>query len=111
MHLFYVAEVEGNGAAVNGDVHVGLDKSDFPAVFPLKGDGRVRLSITFLLTAAPFQLVILAYGFIAECADHEWMQIQINRVNWFSTYRVHHRVANNLGGVLPGLDSSGGWTI
>jgi len=42
-HLFYVADVDGNGAAINGEVHVGLDVTDFLAVFPLKGEGRARL--------------------------------------------------------------------
>ena len=25
----------------------------------------------------------------------EWMRIDVERVNWFSTYRVHHRVADH----------------
>src|SRR6202007_2043974 len=25
----------------------------------------------------------------------EWMHIEVGRVNWFSTYRVHHRVADH----------------
>ena len=25
----------------------------------------------------------------------EWMRIKVERVNWFSTYRVHHRVADH----------------
>ena len=28
---------------MNGELHLGLDKSDFLALFPLKKDGRVRL--------------------------------------------------------------------
>ena len=27
----------------------------------------------------------------------EWMRIEVDRVNWFSTYRVHHRVADHFG--------------
>src|SRR5258708_17282697 len=42
-HLFYVAAVESSGAAMNGEVHVGLDTTDFLAVFPLKGEGHARL--------------------------------------------------------------------
>ena len=42
-HLFYVADVEASGAAMNGELHVALDTTDFLAVFPLKGDGRARL--------------------------------------------------------------------
>jgi 2-polyprenyl-6-methoxyphenol hydroxylase-like FAD-dependent oxidoreductase len=25
----------------------------------------------------------------------DWMRIDVARVNWFSTYRVHHRVADH----------------
>src|SRR5213083_2023590 len=42
-HLFYVADVKGSGATMNGEVHVGLDTTDFLAVFPLKGEKRARL--------------------------------------------------------------------
>jgi 2-polyprenyl-6-methoxyphenol hydroxylase-like FAD-dependent oxidoreductase len=46
-HLFYVADVDGGGAAMNGELHVALDATDFLAVFPLKNtlkdQGRVRL--------------------------------------------------------------------
>ena len=41
--IFYVADAEASGPSVNGDVNVDLDESDFLAVFPLKGEGRVRL--------------------------------------------------------------------
>src|SRR6185312_10656055 len=42
-HLFYVADVQGSGPVMNGDLHVALDRADFLAVFPLRGEGRVRL--------------------------------------------------------------------
>src|SRR4029453_12060571 len=37
-HLFYVADVEARGAAMNGELHVALDRTDFLAVFPLKDE-------------------------------------------------------------------------
>ena len=42
-HLFYVADVAARGAAMNGELQVALDTTDFLAVFPLKGEGRARL--------------------------------------------------------------------
>src|SRR4051812_31128601 len=42
-HLFYVADAEGRGPVVNGELHVALDDSDFLAAFPMKGSGRARL--------------------------------------------------------------------
>jgi 2-polyprenyl-6-methoxyphenol hydroxylase-like FAD-dependent oxidoreductase len=37
-HIFYVADVEATGSLMNGELHVGLDKSDFLALFPLRAD-------------------------------------------------------------------------
>jgi 2-polyprenyl-6-methoxyphenol hydroxylase-like FAD-dependent oxidoreductase len=34
-HLFYVADVEARGPAMNGELHAALDTTDFLAVFPL----------------------------------------------------------------------------
>ena len=42
-HLFYVADVEARGRAMNGELHAALDVSDFLAVFPLKTEGSARL--------------------------------------------------------------------
>ena len=40
---FYVADVAGEGLAINGDLNVDLNESDFLAIFPLAHEGRVRL--------------------------------------------------------------------
>jgi 2-polyprenyl-6-methoxyphenol hydroxylase-like FAD-dependent oxidoreductase len=90
-HLFYVADVEGNGTAMNGEVHVGLDISDFLAVFPLKGEGRARLVGT-VRDEPGRERENLSWNDVSRSVI-EWMQIHVKRVNWFSTYRVHHRVA------------------
>ncbi len=42
-HLFYVADVQASGPAVDGELHVDLEEADFLAVFPLAGKGRARL--------------------------------------------------------------------
>lgn len=42
-HLFYVADVEARGPAINGELHAALDTSDFLAVFPLRSEGHARL--------------------------------------------------------------------
>ena len=41
--LFYVADVEASGPAINGELHVDLDEADFLAVFPMARQGRARL--------------------------------------------------------------------
>jgi len=95
-HLFYVADVEGGGTAMNGEVHVALDTTDFLAVFPLKGEGRARLVGT-VREDAERRHENLSWNDVSQRVI-EWMHIGVERVNWFSTYRVHHRVADRFRG-------------
>ncbi len=90
-HLFYVADVEASGATMNGELHVALDRTDFLAVFPLKSDGRARLIGTVREESAQ-QHDNLSWNDVSKRVI-EWIRIDVKRVNWFSTYRVHHRVA------------------
>src|SRR6202022_1465364 len=92
-HLFYVADVEASGTAMNGEVHVALDATDFLAVFPLKGVGRARL-IGTVREEAESQQENLSWNDVSKRVI-EWMSIDVLRVNWFSTYRVHHRVPDH----------------
>ena len=72
--VFYVADVEAAGPALDGELHVDLDEADFLAVFPLDGEGRARLiavshgcvsiifyyrSIVYILTIFVPMLVIM----------------------------------------------------
>ena len=91
-HLFYVADVEARGALMNGELHVGLDTSDFLAVFPMKGEGHARL-IGTVQEGAVHQPDDLSWKDVSRGVI-AWMRIDVARVNWFSTYRVHHRVAD-----------------
>jgi 2-polyprenyl-6-methoxyphenol hydroxylase-like FAD-dependent oxidoreductase len=92
-HLFYVADVEASGATVNGELHAALDSTDFLLVFPLKDSGRVRL-IGTIRQQAEHQHENLSWNDVSKRVI-EWIRIDIKRVNWFSTYRVHHRVADH----------------
>src|SRR5437588_5436097 len=91
-HLFYVADVEATGAAMNGEVHVALDATDFLAVFPLKAEKRARLVGT-IGEESEHRHETLSWNDVSKRVI-EWMPIDVERVNWFSTYRVHHRVAD-----------------
>jgi 2-polyprenyl-6-methoxyphenol hydroxylase-like FAD-dependent oxidoreductase len=91
-HLFYVADVEASGRALNGEIHVGLDKTDFLAVFPLKDEGRARLVGT-VRDIAEQQQGDLSWEDVSQRVIG-WMDIDVARVNWFSTYHVYHRVAD-----------------
>jgi 2-polyprenyl-6-methoxyphenol hydroxylase-like FAD-dependent oxidoreductase len=92
-HLFYVADVRASGATMNGEVHVALDTTDFLAVFPLMGEGRARL-IGTVREEAEHQDENLSWNDVSQRVI-EWMHIDVERVHWFSTYHVHHRVADH----------------
>ena len=94
-HLFYVADVEAKGAALNGELHVDLDEADFLAVFPLSGQGRARLIGTVRDERAD-RADTLTFNDIRGRAI-EQMKVTIAKVNWFSTYHVHHRVTQHFG--------------
>src|SRR5262249_31017855 len=90
-HIFYVADAETTGSLMNGEIHVGLDRSDFLALFPLRDDGRARLVGT-VSEQALTQRNPLTWDDVNTLVMG-WMPLKVARVNWFSTYHVHHRVA------------------
>jgi hypothetical protein len=89
--LFYVADVDAAGPAADGEIHVDLEEADFLAVFPLKSLGRLRLigPVRWRLDQEHRELT---FNDISPRAI-ENLKLTIANVNWFSTYRVHHRVA------------------
>ena len=75
---------------MNGELNVGLDEAEFLAIFPLKGAGRARFIGTVKREAEARRELTF------EDVSHRLigrLDIKVKRVNWFSTYHVHHRVA------------------
>jgi 2-polyprenyl-6-methoxyphenol hydroxylase-like FAD-dependent oxidoreductase len=94
--LFYVADIDGAGPPVNGELHIDLDESDFLAVFPLAGAGRARLVGTVRDERAD-RADTLRFEDVSGRAIQN-LKLAVTKVNWFSTYHVHHRVAAHFGG-------------
>ena len=90
-HMFYVADADASGPFVNRELNVSIDTSDFLAVFPLKAEGRVRLIGTIRANAEAAKK--LEWDDVSQ-ETLERLRIDVHRVNWFSTYHVHHRVAS-----------------
>src|SRR3954452_1285557 len=88
--LFYVADVQAAGPAINGELHIDLDEADFLGVFPLAGQGRARLIGTVRDERAEHPDT-LAFHDVSTWAI-EKLKVKVGTVNWFSTYHVHHRV-------------------
>jgi 2-polyprenyl-6-methoxyphenol hydroxylase-like FAD-dependent oxidoreductase len=94
--IFYVADIEAAGPPVDGDLHIDLDEADFLAVFPLKGEGRARLIGTVRDERAEHPEDLRFEDVSARAIDH--LKLKVLKVNWFSTYRVHHRVTGHFRG-------------
>jgi 2-polyprenyl-6-methoxyphenol hydroxylase-like FAD-dependent oxidoreductase len=92
-HLFYVADVEASGPPTNNEIHIDLEETDFIAVFPLTREGHVRLVGTIRDEIVPNR-DHLKFDDVRGLALRN-LKLEVSRENWFSTYRVHHRVAAN----------------
>ncbi|HSY05468.1 MAG TPA: FAD-dependent oxidoreductase [Steroidobacteraceae bacterium] len=90
--VFYVADIEGAGPPVDGELHVDLDEADFLAVFPLAGTGRVRLVGSVRDERAEHADTLGFEDVSGRAIAH--LRLEVRKVNWFSTYHVHHRVAS-----------------
>lgn len=92
-HVFYVADVDVEGVAANGEIHVALAHGDFVLLLPYGDTGRARLIGAVREQAAAS--APLHYDDISTQALTS-LGIQVRQVHWFSTYRVHHRIASRL---------------
>ena len=92
-HLFYVADVQGEGPPFDGELHADLDEADFLALFPLAGKGRARLIGTVRDERADHPDT-LKFEDVSDRAIKN-LKVSVLRVNWFSTYHVHHRVTEH----------------
>jgi 2-polyprenyl-6-methoxyphenol hydroxylase-like FAD-dependent oxidoreductase len=91
--VFYVADVEANGPSMDGELHVDLDEADFLAVFPMAGEGRARLIGTVRDERADHADTLKFEDVRSRAIDN--LKVRVNKVNWFSTYHIHHRVAEH----------------
>ena len=92
-HMFYVADATASGPVMNGELHIALDEIEFLAVFPLKASGHARFIGT------------IRADLVADHASLTWndvsptvferLGVRVDEVHWFSTYHVHHRVAES----------------
>jgi 2-polyprenyl-6-methoxyphenol hydroxylase-like FAD-dependent oxidoreductase len=91
--VFYVADVEATGPAINGELHIDLDEADFLGVFPMAGENRARLIGTVRDERAEHP-ESLKFDDVSDRAI-EHLKVDVKAVHWFSTYRVHHRVSEH----------------
>lgn len=87
--LFYVADVRIT-RGFDRDLHLNLGKHILTLMFPVRSTGMQRL-----IGLVPPELsdrADLAFDDIRGSVERQ-LDIRVADLNWFSTYRVHHRVA------------------
>ena len=86
-HLYYVADVQTSGPP-NQDLVGHLGANTFALMLPVRSRGMQRL-IGIMPPDAPADAGFDAVRPVLE----PLLGIKVEQLNWFSTYRVHHRVA------------------
>ncbi|GAA5010756.1 FAD-dependent monooxygenase [Acinetobacter puyangensis] len=90
--IFYVADVDVEGAAVDGQVHLALDDADIMMMLAYGDLGQARL--IGIVNQDKIHKAPLTFDDVSDKAIKS-LGLTVNKVNWFSTYRVHHRVAKD----------------
>jgi 2-polyprenyl-6-methoxyphenol hydroxylase-like FAD-dependent oxidoreductase len=91
--MFYVADVIAGGPRADGQIHISLDDADFLALFSYTADGKARLIGSIREDRVdPYRE--LTFGDIGERAI-EGLGVDVQELNWFSTYKVHHRITEH----------------
>ena len=90
-HLWYVVDVDYAGPLTANEVYISMDRRDALAVFPMREAGRARV-----VGQAPPKPdgSPVAWGDVSVRVSKE-LRTQVHDVRWFSTYHVHHRVAEH----------------
>lgn len=88
--LFYVADVKIT-RGFDHDLYINLGKHILSLMFPVRSSGMQRL-----IGLVPPELSDRETLSFEEIRGHvePLLDVKVSEVNWFSTYRVHHRVAD-----------------
>lgn len=90
--VFFVADVLAEGEMANGGIQISVSMKDFCIVMPIKSQGSIRL--TGVVPPESEKKEKLDFNDVAEAVLNNTGLI-VTKVNWFSTYHVHHRVATH----------------
>ncbi len=90
--IYYVADVMASGKIVNNEIQLCLGDYGFSLAFPIRSSGSIRL--IGIVPKEKEQKAAIEFSDV-EASAIKNTQISISKVNWFSTYHSHHRVANH----------------
>jgi len=89
--VFFVADVEATGGAVNGDLNGCLGDAGILLVLPVRSSGTTRL--VGIVPEEVRDRPEIDFDDVRPVVE-DLGGVSVERVNWFSTYHVHHRVAD-----------------
>ena len=89
--MFYVADVEIDWKFAHDALMIFLMKNNLLAFFPMVGERQWRIVGTFPEEFAKDEGEILYEEIEAQIKQDAELELDITKVNWFSTYKVHTR--------------------
>lgn len=92
--MFFVADVEVEWKFSHDALHVCLSRDSLLAFFPLKGDKRYRIVGSFPEDFGKAEGEVLYEEIEARIREEAKLDLNIQKVAWFSTYKVHTRHVN-----------------
>lgn len=89
--VFYVADVDASGEAARAGLQLGMSGEGFCIVFPIRSSGHTRLIgiVPPGHAKKPDITIDDVRPLVTRAAG-----LTVDRVHWFATYHVHHRVAD-----------------
>jgi 2-polyprenyl-6-methoxyphenol hydroxylase-like FAD-dependent oxidoreductase len=90
---FYVADIEGHGPPLDGEGHVSAARGDFVLIMPLPG-GSNRARLVGVVDGTEGEADEVSAATLSHRALQS-MQLVVDKVDWFSSYHIHHRVASS----------------
>lgn len=88
--VFFVADVRAAGEMADGRLGISVSRESFCIVMPVKSRGSMRL--TGLVPPESETKERVSWDDVADSVARD-TGLRVERVNWFSSYRIHHRVA------------------
>lgn len=91
---FFVADVELKWKFEGHELYICLDKGNFLACFPMKGDGHFRLvgAVSPSMLSKP---VLSFQEVLRELLPKLNFELELQKEKWFATYKIHHRVVSS----------------
>lgn len=93
-HIFYVADVSATTAVDIDNLQMCLSKHGFTLVVAVRSSGSFRLIGLVPPECDKKDITQIKFDDVAATVARD-TDVKISKVNWFSTYHVHHRVADH----------------